>query len=201
MKTELVKLSGYDRRLCLAFQFRLSKIFHDGQKQILEEEYDQLWLICLHFLDQMNEQLPKKLKGHKLALMLLLRFLSKVDFKSIGKQENLHNLHFYCRSLLLDPFEYFGLKFGLFEREIPKITFKILPKRLYKPAPYIGVGYKDKGNTSNPAENGVLVSDLMKANLTERKIAFHEIDYNTSFDIIETCEEVDNAVEDSLMDF
>jgi len=200
MKTELVKLSGHDRRLCLAFQFTLSKLLFEKQ-QFSKMDYEQLWLMGLHFIDTANEKLPKKLKGHKLSLTLILRFLGTNDLQSCKKKSQIHNLHFYCRNLLLDSSEYFGLKHGLFKTELSKITFKILPKKLYKPAPYIGVGYKDKGNTGNPAINGVVVTDLIKAYFPDERINFYEIDFNTSFDIVETCEIVDNAIEDHLLDF
>ena len=174
MKTELVKLSGNDRVLVLAFGFTLSKLAYE-EKSFNENDYEQLWLMCLHFLDSDGERLPKKLKTKKVYLLLLLRFLgTHKAFVSLNKAD-LNNLKFYCRNLFLSSHEYFGLKLGMFKTEHPEISFKILPKRSYKPVPYIGVGYKDKGSMNDPSTNGVTINDLVGARLSSRTLAFQKL--------------------------
>jgi hypothetical protein len=198
---------GNERRLALTLCYRVTELtLKENRKKIVsEKDVAQIWMMCLHFLDKNNQQLPKKLKGKKLQLLLLLRFLGSHLAGPTRMDRTLqHNLHFYIRPILLDSFEYYGYKNSwVKELGLSNITMKILPKRRYSPAPYIGVGYRDKGSANNSAINGITVNELIKLHhlFEKNEERFYDQDFNSSFHIIDTCSQVDNDIEDVLLDY
>jgi len=55
--------------------------------------------------------------------------------------------------LILSPFEYFGMK-GQERPGVARIEWSLPRLRRFPPKPYIGVGYKDKGNLRNKCHDG-----------------------------------------------
>ena len=205
MHTEVVSIFGDERRLCLTLSYLLTEITDSDKDKVIDnQKIQQLWMMTMHFLDRSNGQLPKKFKGKKLTLLLLLRFLGNY-LRSPTKLSNSlkNNLRFYCRDLLLDKYQYYGFSNSwVKDIGLSSITIKILPKRRFAPAPYIGVGYRDKGSANNSAVSGISFNTYMKSDqLKELDESFYKQDFNSSFDIIETCSQVDDDIEDVLMDY